>query len=79
MAKDDWSTQDAVALRQFISQNPKFLDLLKISRPEVTGKTMEECAMTGCAVKGYDDCLANIKRMLQDPLPVDDPGFAHEN
>lgn len=71
MPKDqnEWTQGDAVALRTYLSANPKFLAHLSDQRPEIRGSTMEERAMTGSDAKGFFDALDVIKSMTQDPIP----------
>lgn len=65
---NDWSEADAVALRAFITQNPRFLEILKSRIPKVSGTTMQERAMTGSEVKGFFDCIDAIESLQKDKV-----------
>lgn len=82
MAKQDpetWTQADAVALRTFLSDNPKFLIALANRRPKSKGDTMEARAVSGSEAEGHLGSIEIIKTMCNDPLPQsDDAGFIAE-
>lgn len=72
----EWTQTDAIALRNYIGQNPKFIHRLRKTAPKVKGSTMEERAMTGSELKGRTDTIEEIDKMQKDPLPdTQDAGF----
>jgi hypothetical protein len=64
---DTWTIADAVALRSFVSENPKFIRVLAKRRPKIEGDTMESRAVTGSDVKGFLDCMDVIDALQRDP------------
>lgn len=73
---DKWNQGDAVRLRAFIADNPKFLRVLGKRRPKIEGATMEARAVTGSDVNGFLAAIEVIEELQQDPMPnSDNPGF----
>lgn len=73
---DQWTENDAVKLRTFISDHPKFLRILAKRRPAIKGDTMEARAVTGSDVKGFLDCIDEIEKMQRADYQGDKPaGF----
>lgn len=71
-----WTLDDAIALRKFISDNPKFLLRMNKLKPRIEGSTMEARAVTGSDVNGYLLALENIENMQKDPMiNANDAGF----
>lgn len=66
-SKEAWGTEDAVTLRNFLAQNPKIEKELRRRRPKVTGKTLEESAMTARDGNGYDLAMESIEAMCNTP------------
>jgi len=64
---DNWNQSDAVKLRSFIMENPKFIRVLMKRRPKIEGDTMEARAVTGSDVKGFLDCMDAIDSLQRDP------------
>lgn len=69
MAQDPfaWNQNDAIALRKFIGDNPKFLINLGRKRPKIEGTTMEARAVTGSDANGFLAALEAIDTMQRDP------------
>ncbi len=66
MAKQDpdqWTESDAVKLRAFLSECPKFKDIMRARLPKIDGATVESRAMTGSDVKGYLEALDTIDNL----------------
>lgn len=71
-----WRQEDAVALRRFITDNPKFLIALGRRRPRIEGLTMEARAVTGSESLGYMTALENIDDLQRDPVQsTEEAGF----
>lgn len=64
---DDWTIDDAVALRQFIGNNPKFLRVLNKRRPKIEGVTMEARAVSGSDMNGFLIAIDAIDALQRDP------------
>lgn len=73
---DTWTVADAVALRSFIANNPKFTRVLAKQRPKIEGATMEARAVTGSDANGFMLALDVIDTLQRDPVPQsDNAGF----
>lgn len=76
---DEWTQRDAIALRDFIAGNPKFLRVLVKRRPKIEGSTMEARAVTGSDVNGFLLAAEAIETLCLDPHQgVEDAGFLPE-
>lgn len=69
---DTWTLSDAIKLRQFIAENPKFLRALAAYRPKIEGTTMEARAVTGSDANGFMAAQDAIAIMQRDPTPQSD-------
>jgi hypothetical protein len=54
-----WTRDDRANLAQFFSSptGAKYLEILRINKPKVVGKTIDERAMTGTASQTWEDCI----------------------
>lgn len=76
----NWTTQDAVSLRDFHKKCPHFIEALEQSAPRCTGDTVEERATSGSERQGWQDAVAKIKQLMTDPTrPATDPKFIDPN
>lgn len=69
----NWSDTDAVALRQFLLANPRFLTELarRKPRPQANPTTIEASALNGERRVGAEKIIEEIARMASD-APVDE-------
>jgi len=75
----DWTLNDAIALRDFLNRNPKFLKVLSERRPKIQGVTMESRAVTGSDANGFLLAVDAIEALQQDPQEDgDSAGFLEE-
>lgn len=73
---DQWTIADAVALRLFLGDNPKFLRVLGKRRPKIEGATMESRAVTGSDANGYLLALDEIESLMREGIESsDNAGF----
>lgn len=73
---DAWSQSDAVKLRNYILEHPKFMRVLAKRRPKIEGSTMEARAVTGSDVNGFLACMDTIEALQRDPdILSEDAGF----
>lgn len=68
-----WTASDAVALRNFLSQNPRLIIRLHELAPKIKGATVEEAGLTGMKHEGYSEVFDNFTRLSQDQTPTN-PG-----
>lgn len=60
-----WNQTDATLLRDYLAQNPNFLNVLKARRPKLGGETLEAAAMQSKKAEGYDKALEMIEELEQ--------------
>lgn len=74
MKKPDWKADDASALREFASRNPKFMDALRSFRPRHEGSNIEARAINSAVIEGFERAIEHIEELMthtpeSDPAP----------
>lgn len=67
-----WTTEDAIALNTFLTQNPKVMMMIDALAPSISthNETVEGMALKGARFAGYKDIVDNIARMRVEPFNV---------
>lgn len=72
----NWTVTNAVSLRDLIKKNPAFIAVLEQAAPKCEGDTLEKRAVSGAERQGWQNCIAKIKAMMEDPTRnATDPQF----
>jgi hypothetical protein len=66
---NQWTASNAADLRAFLGTETgrMLLDRLKEQLPAVTGDTLEQVAIKGANIGGYQLCLKGIERLCVSP------------
>lgn len=67
-----WDASDAVGLRAFLSQHPSVMQYLVQQRGSIKTGNLEETAMSGAEMAGYERCLKNLRAMMTEKASGDD-------
>ena len=67
-----WNSDDAVKLRTFLKDCPHFIPCLKGMAPKITGKTIEEKAMSGSIREGADKMVEAIEDYMTSETSLDE-------
>lgn len=63
MQNVDWTRDDEVALKTFLTTNPKFLANLRSRIPKIEGNSIEARAVSACEHKGGEEIINAILEM----------------
>lgn len=61
-----WQDGDMLALRQFISDNPKFLVYLADRTPRISDKSLDDATITGLKHSGYEELFQVLRSMTEE-------------